>query len=63
MSQKGKNVYKFSFISMYYFVILFFIEEYIRLKEINLVLVILFFFQNIVLFLATLIEKNKTGDE
>ena len=63
MSQKGKNVYKFSFISMYYFVILFFIEEYIRLKEINLVLVILFFFQNIVLFLATLIEKNKTVDE
>lgn len=63
MSQKGKNVYKFSFISMYYFVILFFIEEYIRLKEINLVLVVLFFFQNIALFLATLIEKNKTVDE
>lgn len=63
MGQKGKNVYKFSFISVYYFVILFFIEEYIRLKEINLVLVVLFFFQNIVLFLATFIEKNKTMDE
>lgn len=62
MSQKGKSVYKISFISMYYFVILFFIEEYVRLKEINLVLVVLFFFQNIVLFLATLIQKNKSGD-
>lgn len=63
MGLKEKNIYRFSFISVYFFVVLFLLEEYIRVNKINLVLVVLFFYQNVVLFLSMLIEKKKHEDQ
>lgn len=63
MRTKEKDIYKLAFILSYYAVLLFLLEEYLRIHEINLVLAIVFNFQNIALFLSMLIMKNKTRDQ
>lgn len=55
---KKENNYKFQFITSYYFTFaLLFVGFF--LNELNLALLLCFFFQNIVLFLSILTKRNE----